>query len=109
MEALAIIGTFGSIVTFIFFFFTTRHKERMALIESGKDASIFNRTQLGAHSALKFGILLLSAGLGVLLGLFLSESFNIDEAVILPSVMICGGLGLVTYYKIINDKLEREN
>ena len=37
----SVVMTFSSLIIFIYFHYTSRNRERMALIESGKDASIF--------------------------------------------------------------------
>ena len=44
MEATAItfIALFAAIFGIMYVYYTTRHKERMALIEKGADASLFN-------------------------------------------------------------------
>lgn len=96
------------IVTFMYLYFSTRHKERMSLIESGRDAGIFNEKQtkrIGSN-ALKYGLFLVFIGLGVFSGITFSNMFRVDEIIILPSVLISGGLALLLYYKIIRREEE---
>lgn len=96
------------IVTFMYLHFSTRHKERMALIESGRDAGIFNEKQtkrIGSN-ALKYGLFLVFIGGGVLAGIAIAEIFRVDEIVVLPSVLISGGLALLLYYKMMRREEE---
>ena len=60
MGAFAMTGFFGSIILGLYLYFTTRNKERMALIENGLDAGIFTPGKKAfSSSALKFGLLFL--------------------------------------------------
>ncbi|HEX9826232.1 MAG TPA: hypothetical protein VGA80_06505, partial [Flavobacteriaceae bacterium] len=43
MEALIVFIIFGSVFAIAYLYFSTRNKERLALIEKGADASIFVR------------------------------------------------------------------
>jgi len=92
------------IITFMYLYFSTRHKERMSLIESGRDAGIFNenRKRQSGSNALKFGLFLVFIGLGVLVGVFMESTFNIPDASgVIPSILISGGLALLLYYRIM--------
>ncbi len=94
------------IITFMFLYFSTRHKERMSLIESGRDASIFDERapKRKTSSALKYGLFFVFIGFGVLMGIFMEEAFRMPDAGgVIPSVLISGGLALLLYYKITKD------
>jgi len=96
------------IVTFMYLHFSTRHKERMSLIESGRDAGIFNEKEskrIGSN-ALKYGLFFVFIGLGVFAGITFSDIFNVDEIIVLPSILISGGLALLLYYKMIRREEE---
>ena len=81
-------------------YLNVRKKERMALIESGKDAKIFNMEGNVAPS-LKFGLLLIGLALGALLGNILEETTALDEGVAYFSmILLFGGIGLLVYYMI---------
>ncbi len=101
----AIIGTFLSVIIFIYMRYKTKHQQRMALIESGQSADIFTEKKLDQRdSSLKLGLLLTGAGLGFLLGVLLSEIINIEEVIIFPCTLIGGGIGLVIFYMITRKK-----
>lgn len=96
-------------ITFMYLYFSTRHKERMSLIESGRDAGIFNEKprKPSGSNALKFGLFLVFIGLGVLVGIFMENTFRIPEASgVIPSILISGGLALLLYYKIMKREEE---
>lgn len=103
---IALVGFFGSIITLIYMRYRSRHTERMALIESGRDASIFEEKQLSAKSnSFKQGMLLTGVGIGWFVGLILEEMFNLNEALgVIPAVMIGGGLGLICFYMVESRK-----
>lgn len=90
------------VITFMYLYYSTRHKERMSLIESGRDAGIFNekRGKKAGSNALKFGLFLVFIGLGFLVGMAISMILDVDEIVVVPTILISGGLALLLYYKI---------
>ncbi len=92
-QVLAIIFFFITLIVFIEAFFKTRHKERMALIQMGKVPSEKTNRRRG----LKFGILLLSLGLGIGVGNVLDMIFSSHPVFIFSCIFIMSGAGLVTY------------
>jgi len=80
----------------------------MSLIENGQDAGIFNDQQsnrIGSNS-LKYGLFLVLVGFGVIVGMILVEVLRVDEIIILPCVLISGGLALLLYYRIMRREEE---
>ncbi|UXP32647.1 hypothetical protein N6H18_01520 [Reichenbachiella agarivorans] len=72
--------------------------ERLALIEKGGDANIFNRKAI-TFPAVKIGLLLIGAGIGILVGNMISVAGLVSEEVgIFSCLMIFGGLGLFISY-----------
>jgi hypothetical protein len=92
----------------MYLFFTTRNKERMALIEKGADASLFNtgKTHVPWFNwgkfALKTGMLLIGVGLGIIAGAILDSAqvFQDSESGYFSMIFIFGGLALVIFYLI---------
>lgn len=84
-----------------------RRKERQALIEKGLNASIFE-TQVRSLDSLKWGLLLVGIGVGIILGKILGSYTSLEEEPAYFS-MIClfGGLALIIYH-IIAGKLENQ-
>lgn len=94
---LAIIGTFGSIIILVYMFFSSRNKERMALIEHGKDAGIFKAAQSQIES-LKFGIVAVMIGIGLLIGHLLEKAGLPEFVAYFSMILILGGAGLTGFY-----------
>ena len=92
----------GSVFTigFIFYmYFTTRNKERMSVIDKGGDIR-YPQSESSNNSALKWGIVLLSMGIALGLGIFLD--FNLDHDgpfFTFPLLLIGGGIGQLVYYR----------
>ncbi len=108
MEAVIIlIAMFASFFGIAYIFFTTRNKERMALIEKGADASLFNTGKAGIMNfswtrfSLKMGMFLMGIGLGIIAGGILDNIGVLDEGAGYSSmIFFFGGLGLVLFYII---------
>ncbi|MEO1260093.1 MAG: DUF6249 domain-containing protein [Bacteroidota bacterium] len=104
----AVIGVITATIVIAYLFFNSRHKVRMALIQHGKEASIFKEQRNGS-SGLKYGLLMTGIGLGLLVGMMLEALMSTDSPVPHFSMMlILGGLGLVVYYIITRRKEESE-
>ena len=109
MGAFAMTGFFGSIILGLYLYYTTRHKERMSLIDHGMDASVFTPGKKAFSSgALKFGLLFLGVGVGILVGTVLSAVGLQEEPAYFSSMLIFGGLGLVSYYRIERKRNEAD-
>ena len=101
MEALIIFIIFGSIFAIAYLYFSTRNKERLALIEKGADASIFVRGKRERTAPiwkvliLNLALLLMGIGVGVFIAMLLDEYTRLDEDALYPAVIfIMAGLGL---------------
>ncbi len=110
--ALAVVGFFTAIIVWIYMHYSSRHRERMALLEHSKDASIFERKQraFANMNALKYGMVGVMAGIGLLVGGFLNRMHIMEEEVAYLSMMlIMGGAGMVAYYYVGNKEKERQD
>lgn len=114
MEILIVGIIFGSIFGVFYLYFTTRNKERLALIEKGADASMFKigrepvkKESFGSiFNVLKIGLFLIGAGLGVAVGFFMG-TLGMAEGAAYPSmILMFAGLGLVIYYLITRKKID---
>ena len=100
MEAVILAIIFGSIFGVFYLYFSTRNKERLALIEKGADASIF--VQGKKHAApiwkvlvLNLAFLFIGIGLGVFIALLLTTYTMLNEEAVYPAIIfIMAGLGL---------------
>jgi len=90
---------FGAIIGVFYLYFSTRNKERLALIEKGAEASIFNLSKKAGSSwkvfVLNFAFLLMGVGSGVLLASILVQFTSLEEEAIYPAlIFLMAGLGL---------------
>lgn len=108
MEVLiAFIAFFAMIFGVMYMFYTTRNKERMALIEKGADASLFNTGKTAnpfinwSKFTLKIGMLAMGIAAGILIAAVMSQTSSIDEDSLYSSmIFLFGGLSLVLFYVI---------
>jgi len=98
MEAILIpLIVFSSIFGIVYVFLNTRNKERLSLIEKGADASLFaSKRNYKSNLTLKFGMLAVGIGVGILIASILETYTVLDEEVAYPSmIFLFGGLFLV--------------
>jgi hypothetical protein len=109
METLvAFIAFFATVFGIMYVHYTTRNKERMALIEKGADASLFNTGKEATKFnyswgkfTLKIGMLFMGIALGIITGAVLSDADVLNEGANYPSmIFFFGGLSLVLFYII---------
>ena len=97
-----------SIVVMIIFIRKYSNDERMAMIEKGVEANIFNR-KTNAYPNLRYGLLLVGAGLGLLIGALLANARIIEEpAAYFSMLFIFGGLGLFLSYFLEKRAAEKD-
>jgi hypothetical protein len=113
MEELIPITMFIGAFAMVFGIRYLSNKEKMAMIERGMDPGI-SRSQPSAPKpflSLKFGLLLVGLGLGILLALFVvMQNHLIDEQAVpvyFGCIMIFGGLGLIFSYLIEKNWLDK--
>ncbi|WP_425076031.1 DUF6249 domain-containing protein [Psychroserpens sp. S379A] len=100
MEVIIMGIIFGSIFGVFYLYFSTRNKERLALIEKGADASIFMKGK--QHTApiwkvliLNLALLLMGIGIGVFIATLLYNYTTLDDEAIYPAtIFFMAGLGL---------------
>ena len=114
MEAAGIlIVIFGSIFGVFYLFFSTRNKERLALIEKGADASIFmkghtkNAAPFWKVFILNLSLLLIGIGLGVFLALTLEAYTTFSDAIYPASIFLMAGIGVFVGFTLTK-KLDKE-
>lgn len=99
-----IIATFLSLTIIFYTYFHTRNRERLALIAKDKDSSIWQKKR-NKKSSLKFAILMVSFGIGAMVGLTLIEMDVLsEEATIFGIIPIFLGMGLLVNHWIDQDQ-----
>jgi hypothetical protein len=102
------IALFATVFGVVYLFLNTRNKERMALIEKGADASLFNTGKEVKPSSwswskftLKLGMLAMGIAIGLITGAILATAGVLDEvAMYFAMIFFFGGLSLVLFYLI---------
>jgi hypothetical protein len=114
-EIIVPIVLFGGTAAVLWTFFEGRHKERMAMIEKGVNPADFKPAapsrfwQGSVLGNLKWGLLLVFAGAGWLLGEQLQYSFGFrEESAVFGTILIAGGLALIIFYFIAAKKLKNQ-
>jgi hypothetical protein len=84
-------------------------RERMAMIERGMDPRRY-KPQSAPYQNLKWGMLLMGAGVGLFLAFLLDRTVFAstryeNEAIYFALIAVCGGLGLFASYRIEKKEL----
>jgi len=114
VEILIPISFFLFVFALVYLHYSTRNKERMALIEKGAEASIFFSGKNGKGSAtgkmlvLNLALVLVGVGLAIFIGSVM-ENAGLDEDVAYPgSIFLMAGIGLLVGF-FMNKKMENED
>ncbi|MFK7781424.1 DUF6249 domain-containing protein [Psychroserpens sp.] len=100
MEVIIMGIIFGSIFGVFYLYFSTRNKERLALIEKGADASIFMKGKqqtapIWKVLILNLALLLMGIGVGVFIASLLDNYTSLNEEAVYPAtIFFMAGLGL---------------
>lgn len=100
-EVLVFICLFLIVFGIAYLHYSTRNKERLALIEKGMDAGIFKQSRetppVWKVLVLNVALLLMGIGIGVLLGLFIQEALAFYSDALYPGlIFLMAGTGLMT-------------
>ncbi|HSR59884.1 MAG TPA: DUF6249 domain-containing protein [Robiginitalea sp.] len=112
-EIVILIGLFSVVFGIAYLYFSTRNKERMALIEKGADASIFVTKRQQAQPfwkvlTLNMALLLMGIGAGVMLGGVLHSAAGVEEGIAMPgSIFLLAGTGLLIGF-FITKRMDRD-
>lgn len=112
---LPFIALFAMVFGIVYISVTARHRQRMAMIEKGMDPGNLMGPRIHGRSlTLKFGLLMVGIGVGVLLGYALSwvmpphpSPYEQDPDNPVPyffSILFCGGLALIADHLIAAKK-----
>ena len=107
MVGVVFISLFVVIFGIFYLFFSTRNKERLALIEKGAEASIFVKGRSGGPSffwkvfLLNLSVLLMSIGLAVFIASFMVQNMGMYEEVAFPgTIFLMAGIGLFVGFSL---------
>lgn len=109
-EAIVPFTFFMIIFGIVFTFLRTRSKERLALIEKGIDASLFygDKKDKLTYWTLRFGALMLGFGVGLFVGLLISDIYD-DGTYIAPSIFIFSGLFWIAEFIVERKIIQKDS
>jgi len=112
-DVVIVLIIFGALFGAVYLFFSTRHKERLSLIEKGADASLFysaKKKKTLPWVTLKFGMLFVGIAVGTTIGILLISSLSIDleELFIFSMIFLFGGLSLIGNF-LVERKLRKKD
>jgi hypothetical protein len=113
MEALIVFIIFGSIFAIAYLYFSTRNKERLALIEKGADATIFVRGKqqtapIWKVFILNIALLFMGIGIGVFIASLLDHYAALDNDAVYPAtIFLMAGIGLFVGFSMTKN-LDKE-
>lgn len=103
-----IILIIGSVVI-VLYLRKYENQERMAMIDKGVDPQFFNVKKMRNNTGpLRAALLFIGAGLGLLMGYFLDQAFDMEEVAYFSMLLIFGGIGLGGSYLIEERKIKEE-
>ena len=113
-EFLIPIFLFGGTAWVLIVYFNNRHKETIAMIEKGvnpaefKGAPVKEWFRTNPLSSLKWGLLALFVGIGLMVAIWLHQLFYVQDSIYLACMLIAGGIALIVFYAIASKKLKQE-
>jgi len=105
---------FGTLFGIVYVAVSSRTRVRLALIEKGAEASIFNsktsqRSNILPLILVNISLLLVSIGIGIFLAAILNQSFNVREEIAYPgTIFTVAGIGLFVGY-LVSSRIVKEN
>ncbi|REG99035.1 DUF6249 domain-containing protein [Flavobacterium aquicola] len=112
-EILIPITLFMMIFGIFYLIYSTRNRERLALIEKGIDASIFLKGKENGVPAWKIlvvnlAFLLIGSGIGIFIALLITTYTSLENGAVYPSIIfIMAGVGLLAGFRTAKD-LDKE-
>jgi hypothetical protein len=99
------IAAFALVFGMFYLYIITRHKQRLALIEKGAEASIFgmgsgSNAKSGTYWTIRTGLFFIGIGAGVLMGNVLANAGLVEPVAYISMIFIFGGLGLILFHII---------
>jgi hypothetical protein len=111
VEIVVPVAFFGMIfgIVVLVTYYRNKRMERMALISSGRDASIFKEEDDKAKlSSLKYGIFLVGLAIGFIVGDLMALAGSVTEWIAYISmIFLFGGVSLLVFYLIARKILKR--
>jgi hypothetical protein len=100
-DLLVSLAAIAAIFGVLYVLLMTRYRERMSLMERGLSPKEFNNKNAVQSATLRFGLLLIGISIGIMLGNFVAEHFNVPrQGAFIAMMFLFGGISLVISYLI---------
>lgn len=109
-EILIPIALFAVIFGIFYLYLSTRNKERLALIEKGADASIFNLGKRGSSwkvVVINLAFLLMGIGAGAFLASLIDTYSNLGDGAMAAVIFFMAGVGLYVGFTQTSKSIEQ--
>jgi hypothetical protein len=112
MEGIVIpVSFFLMVFAILYVHYTTRNKERMAMIEKGVDPKIFQcqprSFRVSGYSTFKWGLFLIGLAVGLFIGALFERYSDLPKgSMYISMILVFGGLSLVIAY-LLKGRLEK--
>ena len=107
MEVAILAIIFGSVFGVFYLYFSSRNKERLALIEKGADASIFakggGRSPVWKVMILNIALLLIGIGVGIFIATLIDHYSTLSDAIYPATIFLTAGIGLFVGFKMTSN------
>jgi hypothetical protein len=113
-EFLIPIFLFGGTAAVLIVYFNNRHKERIMMIEKGVNPGDFKGAPMrewfraNPLSSLKWGLLAMFVGVGLLFASWLDHAYSMHDSIYLSCMLVSGGFALVLFYFIASAKVKHD-
>lgn len=95
----------------VYYFLTTRNKERLALIEAGADAKLFKSAANNWYFVIVLGLLAVGISLGAAFGMMLEQAFgkgeDLEQGYVI-GIFLFAGLSLLASFFLIR-KIKKQD
>ena len=109
-SAALLISTALVVFGIAYYFFTTRHKERLAIIENGLSPDLFKAPGSHLPFLLVFGIVSIGIAAGILAGAVLAPRLSIASVYVMSmSVFLFLGISLILCYLLLKSLLRKDH
>lgn len=108
-EVLIPLSFFLMIFGIVYLIYSTRNRERLALIEKGVDASIFLQGRekgipMWKIFVVNLAFLLIGCGVGIFIALLITTYTSLEDGAVYPSIIfIMAGIGLLLGFRNAKD------
>ncbi|NQU80196.1 MAG: hypothetical protein HQ543_01600 [Bacteroidetes bacterium] len=115
-DVIIVLIIFGAFFGVFYLYFSTRHKERLSLIEKGADANLFysaKKKKTLPWITLKIGMLFVGIAVGTAIGILITNSvssmdFQLERLFIFSMIFLFGGISLIWNF-MLERKLSKKD